>query len=114
MTTLSLQHRRQLSDTLPAVGLAALLLMTGNWIAKAPMKAWFVVVAAMGLPLLRVDTVYWMAGAVLMATMSRLLASMSGAHFLNFVHYPLVLGGLVVALAKGPYSSLARPLGLGL
>lgn len=114
MTTLSLQHRRQLSGALPGLGLAALVMLTGSWIAKAPMKAWLILAAAAGLPLLRVDPVYWMASAVLMATVSRILASISGAHFLNFVHYPLVIGGLGVALAKGSSSSLARPLGLGL
>ncbi len=114
MTTLSLQHRRQLSAALPGVGLAALVMLTGSWIAKAPIKAWFILAAAMGFPLLRVDPVYWMASAVLAATLSRFVASISGAHFLNFLHYPLVIGGLVVALAKGSYSSLARPLGIGL
>jgi hypothetical protein len=114
MITLSLQHRRQLSTALPGVALALLVLLTGSWIAKAPIKAWIVLAAVLGLPLLRVAPVYWVASAVLMATISRFVASISGAHFLNFVHYPLVLGGLGLALARGSNSRMARPLGVGL
>ena len=110
----SLQHRRLSNQFLPAAGLALLILLTGSWVAKAPVKAWLVLLAAAGLVLFRVAAVYWIVAAVLMATLSRLLGAISGPHFLDFMHYPLVIGALVVALAKGATPSVAKPLGIGL
>ncbi|MGA8595367.1 MAG: hypothetical protein WB676_11550 [Bryobacteraceae bacterium] len=114
MTTFSLPHRRQLSQILSAAALAVVVLLTGSWVAKAPMKAWLVLASASGLLFFRVDPVYWMAGAVVMAVASRIIAASTGAHFLNFVHYPLVIGGLAVSLIKGRPSALAKAVGAGL
>jgi hypothetical protein len=64
--------------------------------------------------LLRVDPVYWIAAAVLIAGVSRLAVALSAPHFLNFAHYPLVIGGLVVAVFRGTIPVASRPIAAGL
>jgi hypothetical protein len=59
---------------------------------------------------LEFSSIYWVVIAVMAATLSRVAVAFGAPHFLNFVHFPLVVGAFVVTLLKGHTSRPARAL----
>ena len=88
--------------------LFVLVPITGLFIVRDPLKAWLILALSAMLMILEVSSVYWVVLAVLAATLSRVAVALGAPHFLNFAHFPLAVGGFVVALLKGESSRSAR------
>jgi hypothetical protein len=99
----------QTSDRMRLLRIITLCLLapvTGLFIVRDPIIAWELVGLLTAVALFECSAIFWAAGAVATATLSRASVAAGAPHFLNFVHFPLVLGAFSVALLKP--SSLPR------
>jgi hypothetical protein len=90
-------------------------LVAGVAIVRAPAIAWGMIGALFGVLLLQFPVYAWVSAAVLAAMLSRLaVATGVVPALINFFHFPLTLGAVLVAVTGGtPQHSLGRPLGIG-
>lgn len=115
MPTLSEIVGRRLPAVLPKLLLSSLVLLAGFWIANAPLKAWLLIGALAALALSEIEPIYWVIASILAAVLSRAVVAVGAPHFLNFLHFPLVAGGALVAAWKGrSQQPVALLLGTGL
>jgi hypothetical protein len=111
---LALNSQAPWNDGTRLFGLATLLMLaplTGLLIVHAPLVAWVLVGALAALLFLEFSSIYWVVIAIMAATLSRVAVAFGAPHFLNFVHFPLVVGAFVVTLLKGHTSRPARAIG---
>jgi hypothetical protein len=97
-------------------GLAALLItvpVTGILIVRDPVKAWVIIGAVALLAFLELSPIYWCVGALAAATLSRAFVAVGAPHFINFLHFPLVVGAFAVALLRGRSAPVAKPILVG-
>jgi hypothetical protein len=105
------------NDSTRLFGLATLVMLaplTGLLIVRAPLVAWVLVGAVASLLFLEFSAIYWIAIAVAAVGLSRVAVAFGAPHFLNFVHFPLVVGAFLVTLLKGRTSPLAKAIRNGL
>ena len=103
------------TGVLAAVVLGGLSVAVGLAIAMKPTSAWILTASIVGLALLEVPAGFWAIGAILAACLARVGTKFGLPSFLNFAHFPLAVGGLVVLLVKGAnMTPLAKKLRLGL
>jgi hypothetical protein len=93
---------------LGVVTLCILAPVTGLFIVSEPIIAWGLVGLLTAIALFECSAIYWAAGAVAAATLSRVAVAAGAPHFLNFIHFPLVVGAFTVALLKEPSSPTAN------
>ncbi len=103
-------------DNLAPVFLLVLALIgLGVMVAARPTLAWVVSAAVIGFVLLEVPPSYWATGAIVVACVIRVGVRLGLPSFLDFAHFPLVIGGLLVlALIGVTTDTFARKLGAGL
>ncbi len=107
--------RGRFGPWLPKLLLTGLVLLAGVWVASAPLKVWILVSVMAALALFEIEPIYWVLGAILAAVLSRAAVAIGAPHFLNFAHFPLVAGAVLVASWKGRSPSpAARMLGAGI
>lgn len=83
-------------------------LLTGWTIVKAPILTWVALGGIAGLLMVQLPAYIWVGAAVLSATLSRLVVAIDLApSMLNFVHFPLTLGAVFVAVVYGTHRSAA-------
>jgi hypothetical protein len=90
-------------------------LLIGWTIVKAPLLTWVVLGGGAGLLMMQLPAYLWVTAAVLCATLSRLLVAMGIApSIINFVHFPLTLAAVFIAVTYGaPRSAAARVIAVG-
>ena len=101
----------QTSDLLGLLRIMTLCLLapiTGLFIVRQPIIAWGLIGLLTAIALIECSAIYWAAGAVAAATLSRVAVAAGAPHFLNFVHFPLVVGAFTVALLKPPSLPIAN------
>ena len=100
---------------LAALVLSGLSIAVGLAIAMKPTSAWILTASILGLALLEVPAGYWGIAAILAACLARVATKFGLPSFLNFAHFPLAVGGMVVVVVKGAdMNPLARKLRVGL
>ncbi len=83
-------------------------LLTGWTIVKAPVLTWVVLGGIAGLLMVQLPAYLWVSAAVLSATLSRVVVAMGIApSMINFVHFPLTCGAVLIAVACGAQRSAA-------
>jgi hypothetical protein len=103
------------SQTLPFLALTAGSMFTGAAIAKAPKIAWMVAALVATVAFLELPPVFLVVCGVAAATVSRVAVYFGLPSFLNFVHFPLILGGATLAwLSPERSRTLGRTIGRGL
>ena len=108
---LALNSQAPWNDSNRLFGLATLLMLapvTGLLIVHAPLVAWILVGALTALLFLEFSSIYWVLAAVMAASLSRVAVAFGAPHFLNFVHFPLIIGAFVATLLQGHTSPPAR------
>jgi hypothetical protein len=109
----SLELRRD--NVAPAFLLILALIGLGVMVAARPTLAWVVSSAVIGLVLIEVPPSYWATGAIAAACIIRVGVRLGLPSFLDFAHYPLMIGGLLVLVLVGVTTdTLTRKLGTGL
>ncbi len=109
----SLELRRD--NVAPAFLLVVALIGLGVIVAARPTLGWVVSSAAIGLALLEVPPSYWATAAIVGACVIRVGVRLGLPSFLDFAHFPLVIGGLLVlALVGVTTDTLTRRVGAGL
>jgi hypothetical protein len=101
----------QASDRLRLLGVITLCILapvTGLFIVREPIIAWGLVGLLTAVALFECSAIFWAVGAVAAATLSRVAVAVGAPHFLNFLHFPLVVGAFGVALLKAPSSPTAN------
>jgi len=90
-------------------------LLTGAAIARAPMVAWLATAVAGAVILLQAPPAFLIACGIVAAALSRVGVSLGLPPFLNFLHFPLVCGGAILAwIAPTPAPKTARSLARGM
>jgi hypothetical protein len=105
---------RASGSTIILVALGTALLVAGVAIVKAPVAAWVVLALAAGAASLELRASSWAFAALAAAGLSRVLVYCGASAFLNFVHFPLVLGAVAAAFMQAKPSRLARSLTVSL
>ena len=90
-------------------------LLTGAAIARAPIVAWLAAAVASAVILLQAPPAFLIACGIVAAALSRVGVSLGLPPFLNFLHFPLVCGGAILArIAPTPAPKTARSLARGM
>ncbi len=93
--------------------LALSVLAVGVGVVEMPFAAWALVGVLAAVAALEFSPGVWIAGAVGIAVVSRLLVYAGGPALLNFLHYPFVIGAVLSACVRRRPSRVANTLGAG-
>jgi hypothetical protein len=77
------------------------LTVLGVLVAARPTLAWVITLALLGLASLELPPSHWATGVIVAACIIRVGVRLGLPSFLDFAHYPLVIGGLVVLALMG-------------
>ncbi|MBV9771594.1 MAG: hypothetical protein JOZ32_18630 [Bryobacterales bacterium] len=101
-------------NLLPELLLGGLCLLVGIAIVRMPNAAWALLGLAVGIALLELPPAIWVIAAVAAAGLLRMAVWFGLPSFLDFLHFPLVLGAVVAVTLKTRHlDGLARKLRLG-
>ncbi|HVX65404.1 MAG TPA: hypothetical protein VHA11_02315 [Bryobacteraceae bacterium] len=90
------------------------MVLAGVAVVKAPLLAWILIGIAAVIASLELRASSWVFAALAAVGLSRLLVFCGAPAFLNFVHFPIVLGGVVAAFVQGKSSRVTRTIAISL